>query len=242
MDITSIEIDEIIEDLGTDMNSIDDSNDSNDVAVIKGKIEMVVAQMEAMEISDQHTMEEAGEWLVKNKQTQKLVKDFFEPERKKTHEAYKAVTDQIKKFTDILTKSENVIKRKMSAYQMEQERIRREKERIQREEEAKRIAEQEAKQEARRKAAEESGEPIPEPDPEPEEVAQVAPIAEDEEKIDGVSFVENWTFVIDDTDKIPREYMVPDEKKIRQVVKALKGDADIPGIKIYAEKTVRARA
>jgi hypothetical protein len=35
--------------------------------------------------------------------------------------------------------------------------------------------------------------------------------------------------------------MIPDEKKIRQVVKALKGDAKIPGIKIYAEKSTRVR-
>jgi hypothetical protein len=35
--------------------------------------------------------------------------------------------------------------------------------------------------------------------------------------------------------------MIPDEKKIRGVVKAMKGDTSIPGVKAFAEQTVRAR-
>lgn len=190
--------------------------------VVQQRIDDVIARMEEITITSQDELQEAASWLSRNKETQKFVKDFYEPERKEKHEAYKAVTDSIKKFTDILVKAEKTVKKKMADYQMEQERIRREEERKRLEAE-----------EAARKEAEETGAPAPEP--------VVAPPAPEPEKVEGVSFVENWTFEIEDKAKIPLEYMIPDEKKIRGVVKAMKGDTNIPGVKAFAEKTVRAR-
>lgn len=49
-----------------------------------------------------------------------------------------------------------------------------------------------------------------------------------------VGYREEWKFEITDPAAIPREYMTPDEKKIGGVVKALKGDADIPGVRVYS--------
>jgi ribosome biogenesis SPOUT family RNA methylase Rps3 len=189
---------------------------------VQQKIDDVIARMEEITITSQDELQEAAEWLTKNKQTQKFVKEYYEPERKDTYDAYTAVTGEIKKFNDILIKAEKTVKKKMSDYQMEQDRIRREEER-------KRIAAEEAE----KKEAEETGAPAPEP--------VVAAPAPEPEKVEGVSFVENWTFEIEDKAKIPLEYMIPDEKKIRGVVKAMKGDTSIPGVKAFAEQTVRAR-
>jgi len=190
--------------------------------VVQQKIEDVIARMEGITITTHDELQEAAEWLTKNKQTQKFVKDYYEPERKATYDAYTAVTGSIKKFTDILVKAEKTVKKKMADYQMEQDRIRREEER-------KRIA----AEEAAKKDAEKTGAPAPEP--------VVAPPSSEPEKTEGVSFIENWTFEIEDKAKIPLEYMIPDEKKIRGVVKAMKGDTNIPGVRAYAETTVRAR-
>lgn len=61
-------------------------------------------------------------------------------------------------------------------------------------------------------------------------------------KVEGVSGSKNWKFRITDADKIPREYMVPDEKALGAVVRALKGKTNIPGIEVYPEGGARFKA
>ena len=57
-------------------------------------------------------------------------------------------------------------------------------------------------------------------------------------QVDGLSHRENWQFQILQADKLPREYLKPDEAKIRKVVKALKSDTNIPGIRVWDEGTI----
>lgn len=49
-----------------------------------------------------------------------------------------------------------------------------------------------------------------------------------------ITMRDNWTFTIDDELKIPREYLIPDEKKIRAAVKA--GARKIPGVNIFNDE------
>ena len=197
---------------------------------IPERIDSVLAEMDKLEITNQAQYQTAGEWLKRNKQTQTIVKEHFEPERLATYQAYKAVTDTIKGYLDKLTRSERSVKRMLSTYMEEQDRKRREEER--------RLAEIARKREEERLLAEaiETGDESVLEEPVEAPVVHV----EAPPKVDGVSYVEHWTFEITDPASIPREYLIPDEKKIRQVVRVLKGDAKIAGVRIYAEKTVRA--
>lgn len=61
-------------------------------------------------------------------------------------------------------------------------------------------------------------------------------------KVAGVTMREVWKFEITDTAQVPREFLVVDETRIRKVVQALKGDAKIPGVRVYAEKQIAAGA
>jgi hypothetical protein len=61
-------------------------------------------------------------------------------------------------------------------------------------------------------------------------------------KAAGVSSTQTWTFRITNVDQIPREYMIPDEKAIRAVVKAMKNKTNIAGIEVYPEGAARFRA
>ena len=45
-----------------------------------------------------------------------------------------------------------------------------------------------------------------------------------------------WKFRIKDKDRIPKEYMIPDEVRIGAVVRAMKDQANIPGIEVYSER------
>lgn len=73
--------------------------------------------------------------------------------------------------------------------------------------------------------------------------AVVAPIVSREPpKVAGVATREVWKFTVTDAALVPREYCVVDEAKIRKVVAALKGDTTIPGVRVYAEKSIAAGA
>jgi hypothetical protein len=61
-------------------------------------------------------------------------------------------------------------------------------------------------------------------------------------KVAGVQVREVWKFAIEDEAKLPREYTMPDEQKIRRVVQALKSDARIAGVRVWSENTVAAGA
>lgn len=61
-------------------------------------------------------------------------------------------------------------------------------------------------------------------------------------KVEGVSSSQNWKFRITDINKVPREYMIADEKALGQVVRALKDKTNIPGIEVYPEGGARFRA
>ena len=58
----------------------------------------------------------------------------------------------------------------------------------------------------------------------------------------GISTRKVWKFEVTDAAKLPPEYLVPDIKKIGKVVRALQGDTEIPGVRVYSEDTMAVRA
>lgn len=180
----------------------------------------------------------AGE-LQEIKRRQKVIDDRLEPEKKKAYVAYMAWNDLIKELKAPLLAREAFDKKEMAAWDQEQERIRREEEkRLQeearkREEEARLQAAIEAEQHGEREEAEAIINERP---------AYVPPVVlpKSTPKVSGISYRDNWTFRITDPNKIPREYMVPNETAIRKVVSALKDKANIPGVEAYNERIVAA--
>lgn len=55
------------------------------------------------------------------------------------------------------------------------------------------------------------------------------------QKVSGMKTVDYWKFEIVNPAEIPREYLIPDEKKIGQVVRAMKDKTKIPGVRIWVE-------
>ncbi len=58
----------------------------------------------------------------------------------------------------------------------------------------------------------------------------------------GVSGSQIWRFRIVDATKIPREYLIPDEKLLGQLARAMKDKCTIPGIEVYLEGGARFSA
>jgi hypothetical protein len=84
-----------------------------------------------------------------------------------------------------------------------------------------------AREEARAKHAK-----IPMPTPPPPPVTVVPSVP----KVAGIKARVNWKFRIVDANKIPREYLMPDDVKIGQMVRATKVVGEvIPGVEAYSE-------
>jgi len=199
-------------------------------------------------VSDQMTLTRANEFLLSVKAMRKQINETFDPMIKKAHETHREVISQKKTFETPLIEAERIIKGEIGAYMTEQDRIRREAEekaRREREEAERKAKEEEERRLQKAIEAEEAGNieaaenilnSIPS---KPEQITTPIPM---KPLTQGISIQTRWKFRINDVGKIPHEYMIPDEQKIGAVVRATKGQVQIPGVEIYSEDSVSARA
>jgi len=214
--------------------------DENEVE--KNKEEFSVLLSKAMKVSLEIINEdkyiEACDLLLKIKQRRKFWDTFNKPIKQSIDYLKKQVLDREKMVAEPLERAEiQYLKPAMAEYDRKKSEERRIKEEMMRaefvrkEEEGKiLLAEQFAKQGNSEEADRILNEKINVP---------VLSIAEN--KVEGISFSEIWRFEIENGDLIPKEYLLVDEKKIGQVVRALKDKCNIPGIRVYPEKIVRAK-
>lgn len=201
-----------------------------------------VVQLEAaelIEIQSNEEYEKAGEFLKQVKAVKKEITATFAPIIKKAHEAHKEAKAQEKKHLEPLDKAETIIKPRIAAWIQECERKRIEKQR-QLEEEARKRQEEEALKAAAEAETQEEAEEIVQEAIEEKPVV-IAP--KQHTKIEGIHTVKVKKFRIEDVSKINPKFMIPDEKKIGQLVRSLGKDAEsiVGGIKVYFEEQVRSR-
>lgn len=211
----------------------------NDTKQLETQVMTVPEKARALKIVNNETYALAGGMLVEIKGLRKQINASFDPIIEKAHQAHKEAVAQKRKVEAPLAEAESVIKPAMARWDAEQERIRREQERKM-QELARKQAEERQLAEAAALEAQGETKAADEVIAAPVEVAPVV-LQKTVPKVEGVSFREVWKFQIVDAKAIPREYLVPDEVKIGQVVRALKGSANIPGVRAYAEKTVAGR-
>lgn len=60
--------------------------------------------------------------------------------------------------------------------------------------------------------------------------------------VDGISFADVWDGDVTDAAQIPREFLIPDVKKLKDITKALKEATSIPGWKAKNGKTISVRS
>jgi len=192
----------------------------------------------------------------------KQIKEYFFKIKYDAHASWKGICDaetaELTKITLALT----VLDRDIAGYRAEQARIRQEavdkarrqeEERLRLEQEAFRKAEEKERQAreateraareenaaARRKAQEEAARAQAEADriiaKAAAEEKKLEPVAVVPEKVanDGLAMRDNWTFEIVDPAVIPRDFLLIDEVKIGKVVRAARGEIQIPGVRIF---------
>jgi len=139
---------------------------------------------------------------------------------KPLNDQVKVINDRFKEFTGPVLEADRIVRDKVSGYQVEQQRLATE-------------AQKKALEEARQKT-EETGEVVPVVMPqEPERVVRTE---------SGKAFTRMvWDFKVVDESKVPEQYKIVDERRIRAAVQS--GIRQIPGCEIYqrAELTVSGR-
>lgn len=227
--------------------------------------DMLARQAEALQVVDEETFQAAGTirrdlatWL-------KDAHAFFDPICDSAYKAWKMATERRKSVIEPRETAYKALGEAMGAYEQEVERRRveaeaaaqRERERLEAEEQARVDAENaRLRAEAEERvlqdaiAAEEQGdaqaveflleEPAYVPQVAPRPVF-VPPVQIAAPEADGTSFRDNWDFEIVTAAALPRQYLMPDTKKIGGVVRAMKAATNIPGVRVFNRRTAATR-
>jgi hypothetical protein len=189
-----------------------------------------VSYAEQLPVETAEDMEVASGMREAIKDRVKAVKSLLNPIIDAANKAHKAGTGRRKEIIAPLDEAEQILNKKMVEWQVKED---------------KRLAAQQkelddaAALEAAAQAEEDGNDALAEAIVGGEVAVAAAPVEKSQTK--GVSFVDKWTYEIEDANKIPRAYMIPDEKAIKAVVTAQKGRTQIPGVRVFATKGIKSK-
>jgi len=197
----------------------------------------------ALTITDEATLRSVNEFLVADKQMQKLVHAAFDPTVDATKEAHNMALAQRARYLNPLIEAEKIAKPKIGAWLTEQARIRQEAiEKAKREADAKEEARLQKLQDAI--DAENAGKPE-EAEKHFEEAIAIEPpkpIIPPAVKVQGTSLRKDLKWRVFDPGAVPREFLVLNDAKVEAVFRIQREKMSIPGIETYEKTTVITRA
>lgn len=210
-----------------------------DAKALASEAHSMLAQINAIEVRTPDDYQAAAHWLTRIKSQAKALTEKRLEVTRPLDEAKRNVMAWFKGPLDRLATAESGLKRKVADYQAREAEARR-KAQAEAEEKARKARE---RLEARAAKAEASGKVEKALELHMEAAAQhAAPVVPPPTKAEGVSTVTRWVFEVTNPAEVPREFLTVDEKKIRGVVQALKGETNIPGVRVWPEQSVRAKA
>ncbi len=196
-----------------------------ELAVVKKEVSAIVAMAEETQVTDDNSMLAAGDVRKKIKAVGKMVKEKKESITSPLNEALKQVRSMFAPIEAMYEEAENVVSAKMLTYQrdVEEQQRKAEAEALKKLQEAQRKLEEGKITEAQVQKIEEKIEQ------KLEELPQIIKKSAD------FHTREIQKFRIINESELPREYLVPDEVKIR---KAMMAGIEIKGVEYYKEKTL----
>ncbi len=225
--------------------------ESDEKKSLEIRVGTVLDEAKSRQIRDEGEYSLMGEFLLKIKSARKEVNGYFDPSIKAANETIKELRTMKKEQSEPLDAAEGIAKQKMKVYYLAEEEKKRkveterraEQERLQVEAEKKARAEQARKQaEEEAKAEKEGRDNVKTVEYEAPAVVEVLPeVAQEAPKVSGISYVEKWRWECTDFSKVADSLKKLDEVKINGLVTHLKGDFNYEGIRVYADKTIKAR-
>lgn len=188
----------------------------------KPKISQLQGYALALEINSDEDVERASEMIKEISTLKAQIEDQRTKITKPINDSLRQINAFFKQFSEPVLEADKQIRSKVAQYRtiQEQERIKKQKE----------LDKIFKKQQAEiNKIAEEKGIEAP---------VIVAPtVQENAGQVGKVKFKKVWTFEIEDISKIPVEFLMVDERKVRQAI-VQDGRRRISGIKIFQEDKV----
>lgn len=181
----------------------------------------------------------AGEFLKTIKGLQRKVEETFDPLCKAAHALWKQNLATKEMHMGPLQTAESVIKQRVGSFLVEME-AKRKAEEARLADKARKEAEELAAKAAKAEAAgkTEKAEALQE---QAQQAAMVRPVvAPMVQKVAGISMREQWDYEITDAAKLPRDFLIPDEKRIRKFVEFDKEKTNIPGVRVFKRNIVAA--
>ncbi len=230
-----------------------------DTRPLKAEGLTILEKANAMTVSCQKDFEMASAFQTFCKTKINNIKEFFKGDKRKADELHASLCAKEKMALAPYVDAYGLAGQKMGAFWAEQERKRKEAEEAARRERERLEAEAARKHQEEVEKAQKEAEDLKlaaaataeaRGDKEKAQVileaqivvtvAHPAPIAVampviEAPKAEGTVVRHDWGYRIVDPGMIPREYLIPDEPKIKRIVKALKGETKIPGVEVYAE-------
>jgi hypothetical protein len=217
----------------------------NQIEIVQQEVMSVPDRAKLIIVKDQQSLQNANLIFLDIKGLRKKIEEVFSPIIQAAHKTHQEAIAQRKKVEEPLIVAENYLNGQVTDYNREQRRIREEemeKLRLQaikeefdrrKKEEEDRISQAIALEEVG--AYEEAESLISETIEEKEKPMEVVvpPPETPKVKLMGAAMRESWDFEIEKESLIPRQYLIPDLKKIGGMVRALKGETNIPGIKVF---------
>jgi hypothetical protein len=203
------------------------------------QITRTVEHVMLVKVVDDATYAQAGEDLVASKLLEQRIHEHYDDDCAAAHKLHKSLTS---KRTIALAAVSNIrayLTGQRTGYQEMRERERREAERVA---QAALKAEEDARALADAALLEQQGQPelaasvieaALEAPPTPVVIPSSLP------KTDGVAPTERWAFEVVDPQLVPREYLMVDEKRVGAIVRAMKGETRIHGIRVFSVKGER---
>lgn len=187
--------------------------EKNLIEIDKGKL-AILDRIASLEIRNTPEMEQAVALTKRIKEEKAKIDEIKDLLVKPLKVQAKAIEAKLKPRIDELDNAESMLKQKMVNYTLEQDKVRLQKEEILRKEQEKKYLKE-------LKKSEKEG-IIPPPPPEP--------VTIEKQKIEGFSMRMSWDYRIINVDLIPRDFMIPDDKKIRKCILA---GLEIKGIQAF---------
>lgn len=175
----------------------------------------VVSEIKGKKILSESEYLFATEWLKKNKATQKIVTAAFEEDLQEAKLQLQKVKSSLEAFLLPLSESEASVKKQILLFQEEARK------KVQEAEEKLRIAEEKGR----------TSKTL-----EKHEVAIRDLKSELPPKTSGISTRKIWTFSITDEALLPRDFLIPDTKKLGEIARKEKEKASVPGVEFLFEE------
>lgn len=209
----------------------------------------IVAQLKNFPVVDRQSYQTVANWVLVLRKAKKFFEDRARPRIDEAHKHWKGLLADLQKDLTPIEAAQKYGDRQLSAWDDEQERLRN-LEQVRRDAEKKRKEDEERKQLAelaKKLGDKQLAKEIREA---PSEAPPVF-VQKDVPKVEGLSYREDWKFVIEKPSEIPTKYhrITAKANKDNEIeykcnciedigfeVRRLKNTADIPGVRVYPKK------